>query len=112
MASASLRCRIFSQWRRGEKEIPEKSCVISIDDGYRSGYEVAWPILKKFGYPFTMFIYTNYVKGAAQRRGTIDQLGRARRRCAMPVSIFKAHTVSHHQSAPEKRQSLSSISHL
>jgi peptidoglycan/xylan/chitin deacetylase (PgdA/CDA1 family) len=23
---------------------------------------VAWPILKKFGYPFTVFIYTDYMK--------------------------------------------------
>ena len=29
----------------------------------RSGYEVAWPILKKFDYPFTLFIYTEGIKG-------------------------------------------------
>ncbi len=51
----------FLAWRRGEKEIPEKSALITIDDGYRSVYEVAWPSLKKFGYPFTLFIYTKYV---------------------------------------------------
>jgi len=50
----------FLTWRRGEKSIPPKSAVITIDDGYVSGYAVAWPILKEFGYPFTMFIYTNY----------------------------------------------------
>ena len=48
-------------WRRGEKSIPPKSAVITIDDGYISGYAVAWPILKEFGYPVTMFIYTNYI---------------------------------------------------
>jgi peptidoglycan/xylan/chitin deacetylase (PgdA/CDA1 family) len=64
-----IRMQDFLAWRRGEKEIPEKSCVISIDDGYRSGYEVAWPILKKLGYPFTMFIYTNYVKGQPNAGG-------------------------------------------
>jgi hypothetical protein len=50
----------FLTWRRGEKSIPPKSAVITIDDGYVSGYAVAWPILNEFGYPFTMFIYTNY----------------------------------------------------
>jgi peptidoglycan/xylan/chitin deacetylase (PgdA/CDA1 family) len=55
----------FLAWRRGEKSLPERAAVITIDDGYRSGYEVAWPILKEFGYPFTMFIYTEYVKGGA-----------------------------------------------
>jgi peptidoglycan/xylan/chitin deacetylase (PgdA/CDA1 family) len=51
----------FLAWRRGEKEIPAKSALITIDDGYVSGYDVAWPILKKFGYPFTMFVYLQYV---------------------------------------------------
>ena len=32
-------------WRREEKSIPPKSAVITIDDGYVSGYNVAWPIL-------------------------------------------------------------------
>ena len=59
----------FLAWRRDEKPIPAKSCVITIDDGYRSGYEVAWPILKKYGYPFTMFIYTNYIKGEPNAGG-------------------------------------------
>jgi peptidoglycan/xylan/chitin deacetylase (PgdA/CDA1 family) len=59
----------FLAWRRGEKSIPEKSCLITIDDGYRSGHDVAWPILKKFGYPFTMFIYTAFVKGGALAGG-------------------------------------------
>ena len=51
----------FLAWRRGEKDVPPRSAVITIDDGYVSGYSEAWPILKKFGYPFTMFVYTNYI---------------------------------------------------
>jgi peptidoglycan/xylan/chitin deacetylase (PgdA/CDA1 family) len=51
----------FLAWRQGEKNIPPRSCIITIDDGYVSGYSVAWPILKQYGYPCTMFIYTNYV---------------------------------------------------
>src|SRR5438270_9228263 len=45
-------------WKRGEKNIPPRCAVISLDDGWKSQYEVAWPILKKLGYPVTMFIYT------------------------------------------------------
>ncbi len=51
----------FLAWRRGEKNIPPKSIIITIDDGYVSGYEVGWPILKKYGYPFTMFVYLTYI---------------------------------------------------
>jgi peptidoglycan/xylan/chitin deacetylase (PgdA/CDA1 family) len=50
-------------WKRGEKNIPPHCAVITIDDGWKSQYDVAWPILKKFGYPFTMFIYTEGVQG-------------------------------------------------
>ncbi len=59
----------FLAWRRGEMEIPEKSCVITLDDGWRSGYSVAWPLLKKHGYPFTMFIYVDYIKGQKRAGG-------------------------------------------
>ena len=53
----------FLAWRRGEKNIPARAAIISFDDGWKSQYEVAWPILKKFGYPVTMFIYTEGVRG-------------------------------------------------
>jgi len=52
----------FLAWKRGEKAIPPKSAIITLDDGWKSQYEVAWPILKKFGYPMTMFIYTEGVR--------------------------------------------------
>jgi peptidoglycan/xylan/chitin deacetylase (PgdA/CDA1 family) len=78
-------------WRRSEKSIPLKSCVITIDDGYVSGYSVAWPILKEYGYPFTMFIYTNYV-GTGGKSLTWHQLGEMR---DAGVDI-ESHTLSHH----------------
>jgi peptidoglycan/xylan/chitin deacetylase (PgdA/CDA1 family) len=50
-------------WKRSEKSIPPRSAVLTFDDGWKSQYEVAWPILKKFGYPVTLFIYTEGVRG-------------------------------------------------
>jgi peptidoglycan/xylan/chitin deacetylase (PgdA/CDA1 family) len=50
-------------WKRGEKSIPPRCAVVSFDDGWKSQYEVGWPIMKKYGYPFTMFIYTEGVRG-------------------------------------------------
>jgi len=52
----------FLAWRRGEKAIPSKSAIITFDDGWKSQYEVAWPILKKFNYPVTLFIYTEGIR--------------------------------------------------
>jgi peptidoglycan/xylan/chitin deacetylase (PgdA/CDA1 family) len=77
-------------WRRGEKNIPPKSAVITIDDGYISGYDVAWPILKQFNYPFTMFIYTNWVQVGGKSM-TWDQLAEMR---DAGVDI-ESHTESH-----------------
>lgn len=67
----------FLAWRRGDKDIPPKSCVITIDDGYVSGYDTAWPILKKYGYPFTMFVYINYI-GSGGKSVSWDQLAEMR----------------------------------
>jgi len=53
----------FLAWKRGEKNIPPRCAIITFDDGWKSQYDVAWPIMKKFGYTFTMFIYTEGVRG-------------------------------------------------
>ena len=44
-----------------EKAIPKKAVVITIDDGYRSVYDIAFPILQKYGFTATLFIYTDFV---------------------------------------------------
>jgi peptidoglycan/xylan/chitin deacetylase (PgdA/CDA1 family) len=41
--------------------IPPKSVVITIDDGWLSAYEIAFPILKKYGYPASLFVYTDII---------------------------------------------------
>jgi peptidoglycan/xylan/chitin deacetylase (PgdA/CDA1 family) len=84
----------FLAWRRGEKSIPEKSCLITIDDGYRSGYDVAWPILKKHGFPFTMFVYTAFVKGGALAGGASLSWGELAEMRDAGVDI-QSHTVNH-----------------
>ena len=78
-------------WRKGEKAIPSKSAVITIDDEWNSQYYVAWPILKEFGYPFTLFIYTQWVATGGKAM-TWAQLGEMR---DAGVDL-EAHTVSHH----------------
>src|SRR5919109_1833942 len=52
-------------WKRGEKNIPPRCAVVTFDDGWKSQYEVAWPIMKKYGYTFTLFNYTEGVRGGS-----------------------------------------------
>ena len=67
-------------WKRGDKNIPPRCAVLTFDDGLKSQYEVGWPILKKFGYPFTMFIYTEGIQGghfgggAAMTWGMLEEM--------------------------------------
>ncbi len=44
-----------------DHEIPKKSVFITIDDGYKSFYEHAFPILKKNKIPFSLFLSTKFV---------------------------------------------------
>ncbi len=52
--------RVMSFLERGEP-IPRKSVVVTIDDGYRSTYDVAFPILRKYSFPATIFLYSDFV---------------------------------------------------
>lgn len=48
-----------------ERTVPAKSVVITIDDGYASVYDIAWPLLKKYRAKATLFVYTDFVGGGA-----------------------------------------------
>ncbi len=81
-------------WKRGEKNIPPRCAVITFDDGWKSQYDVGWPILKKYGYPLTLFIYTEGVRGGSLGGGeaiTWEQLADMRDN---GVDI-QAHTATH-----------------
>ncbi|MEM8490388.1 MAG: polysaccharide deacetylase family protein [Pseudomonadota bacterium] len=47
------------------RAVPEKSVVITVDDGYESVFDVAWPILKRYRVNATLFVYTDFVGGGA-----------------------------------------------
>ncbi|MDH4273552.1 MAG: polysaccharide deacetylase family protein [Gammaproteobacteria bacterium] len=49
------------EFLEGKRTLPDRSVVITIDDGYRSTFEIAYPLLKKFAFPATVFLYTDFV---------------------------------------------------
>ena len=53
----------FLDWMSGARCLPERCVLITIDDGWRSVYTDAFPVLKAYGYPFTLFLYTSYISG-------------------------------------------------
>ena len=46
---------------KGRRSLPKKSVIITIDDGFRSSYDIAFPILRKHGYKATVFVYTDFI---------------------------------------------------
>ena len=47
---------------QNSEDFPDKAVLITIDDAYRSVYDVAYPVLKDFGYPFTVFLYSESIE--------------------------------------------------
>jgi peptidoglycan/xylan/chitin deacetylase (PgdA/CDA1 family) len=45
----------------GKEPLPKRSVVLTIDDGYRATYDIAYPILRKHGFPATVFLYSDFV---------------------------------------------------
>jgi len=74
---------------RGERSVPRKSVVLTIDDGYQSVYDIAFPILTRFGYPATVFIYSDYIGGGGltwKQMKKMEQSG---------LVSFQAHSKTH-----------------
>lgn len=47
-------------------DLPGKSVVITIDDGWRSLYEIGFPILQEYGFPATLFLSTSMITGSGK----------------------------------------------
>ena len=64
---------------KGELELPEKTVVITFDDGYESNYTYAFPILRNMGYKCTIFLHgksiLDYEDGL---QGVIPKLNKTR----------------------------------
>ncbi len=76
---------------KNQVEIPVKTVVITIDDAYSTVYANAWPILKKHGYPFTVFVYT---KGVDQNYGDYMNWTQLRELKELGVD-FQDHSFAH-----------------
>jgi peptidoglycan/xylan/chitin deacetylase (PgdA/CDA1 family) len=48
----------------GEHELPERSFIVTFDDGLREQFEYAWPVLQRLGIPALFFVNTLPVEKA------------------------------------------------
>ena len=56
----------YLMWKKNKRPIPETCVILTIDDGYDDLYDYALPILKEFNYPFTFYLYTNFLGGSGR----------------------------------------------
>lgn len=81
----------FLDWRFGTRCLPEKCVLITIDDGWKTVYSDAYPVLKAYGYPFTLFLYVRYVEveGSSMTRAQIQEM----QACGATIG---SHSWNHH----------------
>jgi peptidoglycan/xylan/chitin deacetylase (PgdA/CDA1 family) len=108
----------IEQFLRGISDpelLPERSALLTFDDGYESMATVALPCLKRFGYPGVVFVPAGYIGGTnvfdldnepEERMCTWDEL-RQLEACAVSV---QSHSLTHRPfselSAVEQRREI------
>ena len=74
----------------GQEALPRRAVVITIDDGYESAHRHALPLLRKYGFPATLFVYTDFVgAGDALSWAQLQELA------ASGLVDVQAHSKSH-----------------
>ncbi|MCZ8133019.1 MAG: polysaccharide deacetylase family protein [Steroidobacteraceae bacterium] len=55
----------YGGWLAEGRPVPPRVAIITVDDGYRDFYEVAYPLLRERGLPATLFVATDAVDHGA-----------------------------------------------
>lgn len=81
---------VVDSLRNGDP-LPDRTAVITFDDGYTSVYEEAFPLLREYGWPFTVFVTSGLVGSNDRLYATWEQI----REMAANGATIANHTVSH-----------------
>lgn len=78
-------CRVIAttdlvQARLAGRSVPPRSVVLHLDDGYLDNWVAAFPLLRRYGMPATVFVSTDFIDRTRGLRPTLEdvQAGRAR----------------------------------
>lgn len=87
-------------WRLSKgKRFPANSVAITFDDAYASVHTTAWPMLRKRGLPFTVFVSTDYIDRDFNAYMSWDQL----RELADDGALIANHSVAHESALVRRR---------
>jgi len=64
----TLSSKEFFLFKKGELKLPKKSVFITFDDGWRDNFIYAYPILKKYNLKATLFLVTEWIEKASEKK--------------------------------------------
>ena len=81
-----MRCNVISaqelvEARQRNISLPQNTIVITLDDGYLDNWVAAFPLLKRFDMPATIFVSTDFIEPGTKPRPNLDDV--AAGRCKM-----------------------------
>lgn len=92
-----LKIEDIADFVNGKKALPKKAVVITFDDAYEDNYLSAYPILKKYNFPATIFTPSGLVNVMDYLTwGEIDDMKNS------GLIYFGNHTWSHHSALDKK----------
>jgi len=93
--------RHLTEYYLGKRQtLPRRSVVITVDDGHKSVYTDLFPLLRKYQFPVTLFLYPSALSNASYAM-TWDQL---REMKAEGLVDLQAHTYWHPNFKTEKKR--------
>jgi peptidoglycan/xylan/chitin deacetylase (PgdA/CDA1 family) len=95
LLKASFRVIALSEavaYLQGQAELTQNAVVITFDDGLLDNYQHAYPVLREFNLPATMFLVPNFIESSNARFITWQQA----REMGSHLIEFGSHTSSHH----------------
>ncbi|MEG1132376.1 MAG: polysaccharide deacetylase family protein [Romboutsia sp.] len=85
-------------FKESKKELPKKPVLITADDGYKSNYEIMYPILKKYNMKATIFVIGERIDNADKPSNAIPKFNwkEAKEMYDSGVIDFECHTYNSH----------------
>lgn len=82
---------LVKAWQ-GQGSLPQKSVLLTFDDGYQDFYDQAFPVLKKYNLKATLFVVTGFVGDKQHRYVTWDEIAEMDRSGLVTMA---SHTLTH-----------------
>ncbi|MCT4563822.1 MAG: polysaccharide deacetylase family protein [Maledivibacter sp.] len=89
----------LEKFLRGEIKLPKNSIVITFDDGYKSNYIYAYPVLKEYGFKASIFMITKLITNEPTKFDpkTLQYLSWKEMKEAKDVFEYASHTNDLHR---------------